>query len=717
SYQLSPVQVLQTLQTANLDYPTGNVKDHDRQYVVRLAGKIDNLDQLKELVVKQTASGQIKLSDVAEIEDGYKDTDVITRINGKETIGVMIRKQSDANTVAVSKIVQAEMKKLEQEYAKVDFKSIIAMDNSTFTLDSAKAVKEDIALAIFLVAGVMLLFLHSLRSSMIVMVAIPTSLVVTFIGMWIMGDTLNIITLLALSLVIGILVDDAIVVLENIYRHLEMGKDKRQAALDGRNEIGFTALSITFVDVAVYLPLALVSGVIGGIIRSFAMVMVVATLTSLFVSFTVTPLLSSRFGKLEHLTKGTLMGRFGLAFERFYNVLTEDYLKVLRGSLKHPWIVLMIAGIMFVVTVALIPGGFVGAEFMPQSDQGALQVNVELPNGSRVEETNVVTQKMEQIISRYPEVETIFVASGTGGGMTTTSNTAILFVKLSSKEQRKRSTEDIQLELKKLFEKFPGITVHVSAASAMGGGGSSNAAIQLALVGPNWKAVSQAAMQVQKIAERIPGTSDVRLSSEEGKPEMRVVFDRKKMADLGVDVATVGKTLQVGLTGDENSKFTDFDGTEYTIKVVLDRLDRTRTADIGSMTVMNKNGALVPLDQFAMVQPSSGPTKLERRDRNYSVTVLSGVVGRASGDVGKDITNAVLEAGLPAGVTLQPVGTLKNQGEAFASLGMALLAGIVIVYLIMAALYNSFIYPFSVLFSVPLAIIGAILALALTKNS
>jgi HAE1 family hydrophobic/amphiphilic exporter-1 len=715
AYQMSSLQVLQALQSANLDYPTGNFKDRDRQYVVRLAGKFETLDQLRNLVVKQTATSQVKLSDVAEIEDGYNETDVITRINGKETIGVMIRKQSDANTVSVSKLVRAEMEKLEKEYAKDNFKAIVAMDNSTFTLESAQAVKEDIGLAVLLVAGVMLLFLHSFRNSLIVMVAIPTSLVVTFIGMWAMGFTLNVITLLALSLVIGILVDDAIVVLENIYRHLEMGKEKDRAALDGRNEIGFTALSITMVDIAVYLPLSLVSGIIGGIIRSFSMVMVVATLTSLFVSFTVTPLLASRFSKLEQLTKGTLMGRLGLAFERFYNGVTEDYLKVLRPCLKHPWVVLGLATLLFFLTVALVPGGFVGAEFMPQSDSGALQIDLEMPTGTRVETTNLVTQQMERIISGYPEVKTVFTACGTSGEDTATANKAVFFIDLISKEQRDRSTEDVQEALKKKFAKIPGATVHISAASMVSGG--SSAPIQLAVVGPNWKDVSRAAAKVKEIAEKVSGTSDVRLSSEEGKPEMRVVFDRKKMADLGVSVATVGQTLQLGLTGNDDSKFTDPDGNDYDIKVMLDRWDRTRTSDIGNLTAMNNQGALVPLNQFAVIEPSSGPTRLERRDRNYSVKVLSGVIGRASGDVGKDISKAVAAAGLPAGVTLQPVGNLKNQAQAFGSLAMALIAAIVIVYLIMAALYNSFIYPFSVLFSVPLAIIGAILALALTQNS
>lgn len=715
SYDMSVLQVLQAVQSANLDYPTGNVKDSDRQFVVRLAGKFSTVDQLRELVVKQSAEGQVKLSDVAEVEDGYVESDVITRINGKPTIGIILRKQSDANAVSVSKVARDELARIESENKKINFKAILAMDTSTFTLDSANAVKEDLGLAILLVAGVMLLFLHSFRSALIVMVAIPTSLVVTFIGMWAMDFTLNVITLLALSLVIGILVDDAIVVLENIYRHLEMGKDKKTASLEGRNEIGFTALSITMVDVAVYLPLALVSGTIGGIIRAFSMVIVISTLTSLFVSFTVTPMLSSRFGRLEKLSNETLMGRFGLAFEKFYHTLTEDYLKVLRGSLKHPWMVLCIAAVLFVASVALIPGGFIGAEFMPSSDQGALQVSVELPTGSKVEDTNLITQRMEQIASKMKEIKAIFVASGISG-QTTVSNSAVFYINLIPKEERQRSTDQVRLALKKEFDKIPGITVHITTASAMSGG-SSSAPIQLAVVGPSWATVSEAAARVKQIAEQVPGTSDVRLSSEEGKPEMKVVLDRKKMADLGLTVSTVGQTLQIGLTGNDDSKFLDQDGNEYPIRVMMDRSDRTQTDTIGNLTVMNTSGQLIALNQFASIIPSSGPTKLERRDRTYSITLSSEAVGRASGDIGKEIQDRVKRASLPAGVSIKPVGTLKSQGDSFKSLGMALLAAIVFVYLIMAALYNSFIYPFIVLFSVPLAIIGALLALGLTRNT
>lgn len=711
---LSVLQVLQTIQNANVDYPTGAIKDNDLQFTVRLSGKFNSLDDLRNLVIGHSkAGGGIRLSDVAEIQDGPKDYDTIIRVNGQKTIGMMIQKQSDANAVEVSKKVRTELVNIEKQYSRNNLKFMVAFDTSTFTVDSANAVKEDLLLAILLVAGVMLLFLHSFRNSIIVLIAIPTSLVSTFIGMWAFGFSLNLITLLALSLVIGILVDDAIVVLENIYRHLEMGKNKRAAALEGRNEIGFTALSITLVDVVVYLPLAMVTGLIGSIMREFSIVVVLSTLMSLFVSFTVTPLLASRFGKLEQVTKETLMGRFGLWFERYYKIFTQDYLKLLKLSLENPWKVLIIAGLMLVLTIALIPGGFIGAEFMAQSDQGQLTVELELPAGTKLEETNRLTQNLEKYLSQFPEVKMIFSAAGISGRNSGATNSASLYIELVPKNERTRSTAEIARLIQRDLVKIPGLRPHVSQSSGFSGG----APVQLAISGPSWTAVSKTAERVQKIIAKIPGTGDVRLSSEIGQPEMQLHIDREKMAALGVNVASVGQTLQVALAGDTNSKFRDSDGTDYDIQVMLDKFDRSRTEDLGELTVMNNSGQLIPINQFATIVQEVGPTKIERRNRIYAITVSSQAYGRTSGEIGQDIMKTLAKENFPPGVSFAPVGDLQRQAESFASLGLALLAAVIFVYLIMAALYNSFIYPLSVLFSVPLAIIGALLALALTNNS
>jgi HAE1 family hydrophobic/amphiphilic exporter-1 len=716
AYGLSTAQVLSAVKKTNLEYPTGLIKDSDKQYIVRLAGRFRSMDQIRNLVISHTEDGgNIRIADVGEVVDGKADITSIVRINGRNTIALVIQRQSDANAVETSKNVRVALKDLEQRYKRIGLKATIATDTSTYIMDSADAVEKDLLLAILLVAGVMLLFLHSFRNSLIVMIAIPTSLITTFIGMWALKFSLNIITLLALSLVIGILVDDAIVVLENIYRHLEMGKRKQDAALQGRNEIGFTALSITMVDVVVYLPLTIVTGIIGGMIKEFSIVVVISTLMSLFVSFTVTPLLASRFGKLERLTKDTLMGRFGLWFERMYDGLTKDYLKLLRTSLAHPWIVLLIAFGLFVATVSLVPLGFIGQEFMPQADQSQLQINLDFPAGTKIEQNNAITQKVENMISGIPEVQTVYAAIGSSGWSSGQSSSSTITVTLVPKDQRTRSTEEVGGEMRKSLWMFPGVRAYLSQPGIFGGGNSS--AVQVAVNGPSWEVVSEAASQIKEILSRIKGTSDIRLSSVASQPEVNIGIDNEKMADLGVDVQTLGDTLQTGLTGNTDSKYKDTDGTEYDIQVMLDKFDRTHTADVGNLTVLNHSGQLVTLNQFADITRTIGPTRLERRDRSYSISVSANAMGRTSGDIGQELFKAVDSANLPAGITVIPTGNLKNQNDAFTSLAWALLASIVFVYLIMAALYNSFVYPFAVLFSIPMAVIGALLTLGLANQT
>lgn len=717
SYGLSSLQVLQAVKNSNMEFPTGSVKDRDSQFVVRLAGKFSSLEEIRRLVVaKSPGGGLVRLADVAEIQDDQKDPVTIARINGKDTLALSIQKQSDANAVEIGKRVKQELNKLEEEYRQIGFRATIVTDNTTFTMEAADAVKEDLVLAILLVAGVMLAFLHSLRNSFIVMVAIPTSLVCAFIGMWLFDFSLNMVTLLALSLVIGILVDDAIVVLENIYRHLEMGKSRSVAALEGRNEIGFTALSITMVDVVIFVPLAMVTGLIGGMMREFSVVIVTTTLMSLFVSFTVTPLLASRFAKLEQLNAGTWMGRFGSWFERKYQVLSEGYLKALRFSLDNPRKILLIAGFMFVLALSLIPSGMIGSEFLPTIDQDKINVLLELAPGTKIEDTNFKTREIEKIIAQIPEVDTFFSESGKGESSRNENNKAIFKINLIPKGERHRSTDDIRLELKKELERLPGLTTHVTLPAIVSFGKS--APIQYSISGPSWEAVSEAAEKVKKIAKKIPGAYDVRLSAENGQPELKVQIDRDKMASLDLSMAGVGSTLQVGLAGNTDSKYKDpGDGTEYDINVRLDKFDRTQTSDVGGLTITNSLGQLVQLNQFADISRDTGPTQLGRTDRNYSINLYVEAAGRASGDIAADITKAVEKEQLPMGVALEPLGALKNQQDSFQSLGFALGAGIIFVYLIMAALYNSFVYPLTVLFAVPLALIGALLALGLTRNS
>ena len=719
SYGLSLLQVTQLIKSSNLDFPTGKVKEDETQYVVRLAGKFTSVDNLRNLVVAQSKQGgDIRLSDVAEVQDGQKDYETLSRINGITSVGILIQKQNDANAVDVSATVRAALPRLEKQFSGNNLKFDVAQDGSTFTLDAANGVKKDLALAVFLVAIVMLAFLHSIRNSIIVMIAIPASMISTFIGMYVFDMSLNLMTLLGLSLVVGILVDDSIVVLENIYRHLEMGDERRSAALKGRNEIGFAALSITLVDVVVFLPLSLVSGLIGNIMREFALVVVFSTLMSLFVSFTVTPLLASRFAKLEHLTKDSILGRFALWFEGVYEKLTALYVSTLKWALANRGKVYAIAGSMFVAAFALVPLGFIGSEFIAVADRGEFTVTLELAPGSTFENTNYVTQQVEKIIAGTPEVKKMFVnvgASSEGFIGQTSNNNSELNVTLVPREERKRSTDEIGAEIKAKASLIPGAKVRVNPIGIFGT--ANQTPIQIAVSGTNYDEVRTAGQNLADVIKTIPGTADVRLSSEQGKPETRVEIDRQKLAALGLTLSDVGASLRVALNGDDDSKYREGDD-EYNLRIVLDEFDRSKTSDVGSLTISNRKGQLIELKQFATITQSTGPSKLERRDRNFSVTVFSQAVGRPSGSIGADIQKIIKEGKIiPAGITIAYLGDLKNQADGFGSLGFALLAAILFTYLIMVALYDSYVYPFVVLFSIPVAMIGALLALALTMKS
>lgn len=718
AYGFSILQVTNAVKNANLDFPTGKIKDTDEQYVVRIAGKISSLKQLRELAIGTSKSGgEIKLSDVAEIEDGIKEYTNISRINGRTTIGVNVIKQTDANAVEVSNLVRKKLTELEKSYSSIDLKFTIAQDGATFTTDAANAVKEDLAIAVVLVALVMFLFLHSIRNSIIVMIAIPSSLISTFIAMYAFGFTLNLMTLLGLSLVVGILVDDSIVVLENIYHHLEKGEDKRTAALRGRNEIGFAALAITMVDVAVFLPLALTGGIIGNILRQFSLVVVVSTLLSLFVSFTITPMLASRFAKLERLKATNLFGKFAVWFEKSFKEITEYYIRLLKWSFNNRGKTALAAVILFTASIALIPGGFIGSEFISTPDRGEFAVTIELPPGASIEQTNALSQKVENIISQMPEVERLFVNVGVSNeGLIgfSSNNTTEIDVTLVPKQQRKKSTDQISSEIKEIVQKIPGVKARVNPIGIFGT--ANQTPIQLLISGSDVQKVNQAAVKVANIIKKIPGTDDVRLSSEKGKPETRIEIDRQKLNSFGLSLAEVGAALQVALTGDDDSKFRD--GTdEYDIRIQLDEFDRSKTSDLENLTFVNKKGQMIYLKSFANIYRATGPTKLTREDRNSSVTIYSQAVGRPSGTIAQDIIKVLNDNPLPEGVSYSFLGDFKNQKESFASLGLAFLAAVLFTYMIMVALYDSFVYPFVVLFSVPLAIIGALLALALTMKS
>lgn len=718
---LSVLQVQQAILTSNLDFPTGSVQTRNQDVLIRLAGKFKTVDELRSLVVATSASGgQVRLSDVADVQDAQKDVEKIASVNQESAIAVQIMKQSDANAVSVSEEVQKIIERLHTEYASIELKLNIANDSSTYTLESANAVIFDLVLAIILVAFVMLFFLHSIRNALIVMVAIPASLIATFIGISLMGYSLNLMTLLGLSLVVGILVDDAIVVLENIYRHMEMGKNKVRAAFDATKEIGFTVLSITLVIVVVFIPIALSTGMASDILREFCVTVAIATLLSLLSSFTIVPWLSSRFGKLEHITGKGFFGKLILGFEKGLNKFTDFITGILKWSLKYKKTTLATVFALLVGSFMLIGAGFIGAEFFPKNDRGEFLVQIEMPKDVALEQTNLMTQKAEAFLLTKPEVVKIITTVGqsSDGGMGASQATAYkseINVQLVEKKDRKDDSYIYAAKIKRELENvLVGAKVKTVPVSILGS--AEEAPLALVVTGPNLDSVMSFAKTSMNALSQIKGATEMKLSVEAGNPEISVQVDRDKMASLGLSLQTVGATMQTAFSGNTDGKYRAGE-YEYDINIRFTQFNRKSVDDVNNLLFVNDKGAQVKLSQFATVTESSGPSMLERRDKSTSVTVQAQAVGRPTGTIATEWAEKVDKLTRPTGVNYVWGGDVERQSEGFGTLGIALLAAIVLVYLIMVALYNSFVYPFVVLFSIPLSIIGALLALALTNSS
>lgn len=718
-YKLSLQQVTFALLTANVDYPTGKIKNNLQQVPIRLSGKYKKIADIENLIVANTRENSpVRLKDVAEVTDTRKETQNMNRYNQSDVISLQLKKQSDANTVEVSKLVTQKLKQLEESYKLYGLKFNVTSDQSIFTLESANAVIKDLFLAILLVALVMLVFLHSLRNSFIVIVAIPASIVSTFIAMYLLGFSLNLMSLLALSLSVGILVDDSIVVIENIYRHIEMGKDRVKASVIGRNEIGFTALSITLVDVSVFLPMSLAQNMVSGVIRQFSLVIVVATLFSLFVSFTLTPLLASRIAKLEQMKANSFLKRYIDAFESLINRFANWLQHALQWSFRHKLIVLGSATLLFVGSVMLIPQGFIGTEFVDMGDRGEIIIQMELPKYATLEQTNASVRQVEQLLLAKPEVASVMAQIGGTSDFTDVSsgaNKAEITLKMVSKEKRSYSAAlYAQLLKNELISNITGVKFITRIVSPVGG--ADDVPVQVAVKCANPDTLQKYANIVLGEVKKVIGTSDVKLSTGEPSPELLVNIDRQKMADMGLSMDQVGPTMQVAFSGNSDAKFRDGE-YEYDINIRYDQFNRQNVSDVAALTFVNNSGQMVRLDQFADIRNGMGVSKIERNNRVPAITIQSQLFGRALGDVGGDIQKQLSGISFPKEVSLSYEGDLKAQSDTFGSLGFAFLASFIFIYLLMVVLYESYLYPLVVLCTLPLAIVGALLALALTGNT
>lgn len=748
------LQVVQAIRQSNLDFPTGKIESENEQITVRLAGKFKTIEDLRQLVVSVNPrnGSPVKLGEIAEVTDGLKEISSLSRVDGKDAIGLQVLKTADANAVAVADGVIAKLEKLKSQYSAYELNYDIANNQTDFTRNAVEAVTHDLFLAILLVAVVMLFFLHSIRNAIIVMLSIPTSLIAAFIMMYAFDFTLNLMTLLGMSLVIGILVDDSIVVLENIYRHLELGMPRREAALVGRNEIAFTALAITLVDVVVFIPISLTTGIVGSIMKQFALVVAFSTLMSLFVSFTITPMLASRFSKLEKFSNksvwGIILNGFEHMLSRINNWYARQVARILRplpipyassrvaklerlesldgrSRKKHfdlylnAILVFLLTMVIFFSSFGLISNGFIGTAFIQKGDRGEFITKLELPKDATLAETNLAVQQAEQYLFSKKEITKVFTTVGRATGVLGSLNNsyvAEITSKVVSKQERGNLHTDLYSQrLRNELELIlPGVKVTTSPVSFFGG--ADEEPIQVYISGSDKQAVVQYANAALAEIKKIQGTLEARLSLEEGSPEVEVSVDRERMAQMGISLDQVGATMQTSFNGNTDTRFRE-GSKEYDINIKMDDFNRHSISDIADLTIMNAQGQLIRLQQFADIVQATGPNQLERLNRLPSVVIKSKVLGRPSGDIGTEVRE-IMEEKMPppAGINIMYEGDMKNQAEGFGSLLFALAASILFVYLIMVALYDSWVYPFVVMFSIPVAVVGAFLAMALSMS-
>lgn len=717
-YKLSLSQVVDAINRSGLDLPAGKVQTQKENNSVRITGKFSTIEDIMNVQVSMPfPNSPVYVKDIANVIDGVKDIASVSRYNGVNGIGLMLKKQGDANAVDVSKSVREKLKVIEEQNRNAGVKFTIADDSTDKTIAAVNSVVFDLFLAVILVSIVMLLFLRSYRNSLIVLISIPTSLVTAFAVMWLLGYTLNLMTLLAMSLIIGILVDDAIVVLENIQRHLDKGKEKRIAAMDGRMEIGFSAISITLVDVVVFLPILFLQVFVADMLKQFSVVVITSTLTSLLVGFTLTPWLASRIGKKEDLQPTNLMNRFLLWFEHQLDAFINWYGKQLVWVLSHKLIFTGIVLLLFALTLGVMKQGIIGKEMMSTGDQGKFRLNLEYDKTITVQQNNIVSQQIENYILQQPEVSTLFSniagpSTGIGSLGVGAANKSEFTIQLKPEKERSLKTEDfMKLLLSQLRTNFTGTNFSVAVIGLLPKG----APIKITLSGGDIDLVMKTSQELKSVIETIPGADNVQLSVVEGNPEYKVIPDKDKMQRLGLSTAFVGINLRTAFTGNDDASLTE-NGTEYPVRILLDEFDRKNFEDVTHLTIVNPMNTPIEVSQFATVMQDNSPSLLERLDRQASVTLTAESFGRPSGTLAGEVVTYLKSKPLPKGVKLNWGADIKTQNESFGALGSVLLISFILIYLIMIALYDSYIYPFVALFGIPVAAIGAFLALNLSLN-
>ncbi len=719
AYGISANDVMSALQRQNIELPGGRIESLSKEYTIKVKGEFLNVPDFNDLVIAYDKGTPIRLRDVGKAEDGMEEKRTIARFNGIPAVTMGVQKQSGTNTVAVVDAVKKEIEKINKTLPP-GMTLDIAIDQSVFIRRSIAEVQKHLILGSLFAVLAVFIFLGNVRTTLISAVALPVSIIATFALIRAFGFTFNNMTMLALTLSVGLLIDDAIIVIENIYRHVEEGMAPREAATFATSEIGLAVMATTFAIVAIFLPVAFMKGMIGRFFLQFALTVVFSILVSLLVSFTLTPMLASIFLKPAVLKRESAAGapvairphrRLAEWFDRGYKKLEAGYRHVLAFSLNHR--VMMLVGALLLFAGSLYMTKYLGKEFVPPEDQGQFIVRLEAPIDYSVDKADELFRPAEEILRKMPEVRAVLYRLGIGGSI----NRAIMMTSLIPKSERKKSQMDLKKEIREKLRRFPGLKVSAEDFSMIGGG-QRQVPIQYSVRGLDLSAVQTYTKQIAAEFSKLPGIVDVDTSLELGKPELKVYIDRDKAADLGVDVATVATAINLLMSGEtEVTKYKDETrGKRYDLRIRLNPEERRDPDDLGRLYVRSRDGRLVELRNLVRIQEGGGPSVINREDRQRAVTLFASLEGVPLGAAMEGL-NGIAAKILPPDYFPKYRGQADTMAESFGFLLFAIILGVVMAYMVLAAQFESFVHPFTVLLAMPLSFIGAFGALLLTGNT
>lgn len=706
-YGIGVNTLISKFNSVNINIPAGEIKQDNVNQSVRVIGQFQKIEDVQNMMIPTANGGAVRLGNIAQISLEEPDATSLSRFNGGKTITLVVGKQSDANVVEVANSVKKELETIKKGIPSA-MQMEIAFDTTTFITNSLTEVKNNLIEGIIVTALVLYAFFRSLRSSFVVLIAIPTSLIATFFMMYELKFTLNIMSLMGLSLVVGTLVDDSIVVIESIQRHLAMGKDRIRAAIDGRMEVGMAAVAISLCDIVVFAPVSMMSGMIGQYFREFGLTIVVATIFSLLVSFTITPMLSSRLLKTEKKQVISESKKEG-----FFGKVTKKYRETLIWSLEHRKRVLVYVMAGIILSIALVPMGVLKTEFVPTADQSSFTVNIALTPGSTLKQTSDKVALLESYLHKTKEVKSYFSMIGQSGQTSKDKAVAQIYVNLVPKGERKKSQSQVASEVRSFGKSMTGVDFDV--AESQSGGGSAKP-VSISIKGDDQATLEVLSRQVENILKTVPGVTDISNSADVKSSELRVTMDSLAAAQAGISTSDVGSTIRMALQGTNAGVYRSNDSeNDITLKFMDGQIKNAE--DIKSIKITNQAGKQIPLSQVATVVRAESAPSLSREDKQDVITVGANLQGRVLGEVTNDITAKMSSVTLPSGYSISYGATQKNMADSFSSLGLALGASLALVYMILVVLYESFLTPAIRMISLPCAIIGALPLLALTGQT